>query len=97
MEMSKFEYLWSQVSEIGRMTSNAYRVYIEYCLRGEMSQKKLLEIKKDWKISSVSNTVRLLHGMGLLNCKVENGTIIYFVNEDFNAEEYLAKQKNKEE
>lgn len=97
MDMNQFEQLWNEVSEIGRITSNGYRVFVEYCLSGPMSQKELLEKKKDWKVSSVSNTVRMLHSIGLLDCKVDNGNIIYFVNEDFKAEDYLSQQKTKEE
>lgn len=93
MDMQKFEQLWNEVSEIGRITANGYRVYIQYCLSGEMTQKQLLEKKTDWKVSSVSNTVRMLHSMGLLDCRVENGNNIYFVNENFSAEKYLNKKK----
>ena len=89
MNMEKFEQLWNEVSEIGRITANGYRVYIQY---GAMTQKQLLEKKPDWKVSSVSNTVRMLHSIGLLDCKVENGNIIYFVNENFRADDYLNKK-----
>ena len=61
-------------------------------LAGAMTQKQLLEKKPDWKVSSVSNTVRMLHSIGLLDCKVENGNIIYFVNENFRADDYLNKK-----
>lgn len=97
MKMEKFEQLWNEVSEIGRITANGYRVYIQYCLSGEMTQKQLLQKKPDWKVSSVSNTVRMLHSMGLLDCKVENGNIIYFVNENFRADDYLNRKNTEEE
>ena len=79
MKMDVFEPLWHNVGDIAGMTSNCYRIFVDICLHGETTQKDFWE-RRNWIISSVSNTIRKLHDMKVLDCRLENRKIIYFPN-----------------
>lgn len=79
MEMDVFEPLWNIVGDTAGMTSNCYRIFVDICLHGATTQKDFWE-RRNWKISSVSNTIRKLYDMKMLDCRLENRKIVYFPN-----------------
>ena len=85
IELTNF---WEEVCKLNRLTSNDYRILFELALHGESTQKKLCA-KRHWKVSSVSNTVRKLEMLQLVNTRAEQGSIYYFVNKNFKATEEM--------
>ena len=94
----EFREFWNEICEVGRLSPNGYRIVIEFLIHDRaMSQKEFLDLKQDWKESSVSRTIRLIHSLGIFTCTVENGVIRYAVNPNFKAADSLkGKEKQNE-
>lgn len=80
MDINDFAKIWNVVGDMSRMTANAYRIFIALCVEGESTQSNLCK-RYNWLKSSVSESTKKLYDMKLVDCKIVNRRITYFVDE----------------
>lgn len=81
MTILDFKRVWEQIGNSTMINGNGYRVLVELLLNGETTQTELSK-RRNWKFSSVSNSMRKLYDMKLVDCKAKNRKLVYFATID---------------
>lgn len=81
MDILEFANIWNVIGDMPRMTANAYRIYIELCIEGESSQSVLCK-KYNWHKAGISNSMKALYDMNLVDCKLVNRKIVYYIKKE---------------
>ena len=82
MEVKEYAVIWYLIGDLPRLNGNGYRLLNHLLFEGANTQIQISEIRS-WKFSSVSNTMRKLYEMGLVECKAENKKFVYSFNYDW--------------
>lgn len=79
MNVKKYGEIWYLIGDLPRLNGNGYRLLNHLLFEGASTQIQISETRA-WKFSSVSNTMRRLYEMGLVECFAKDKKFVYSFN-----------------
>lgn len=79
MNVKEYAKIWYLIGDLPRLNGNGYRLLNHLLFEGANTQTQISEIRS-WKFSSVSNTMRKLYEMGLVECSAKDKKFVYSFN-----------------
>ena len=92
MDLKEFANIWTILGDMSRLNGNSYRILFHLLFEGGGTQTEISNIR-GWKYSSVSNTLRRLYDIGIVEAVVEDRKMMYIFNFDF---ELFKDNRNKD-
>lgn len=81
LSMQEFGVIWNRLADMNRLNGNAYRILFHLLFEGGGTQTEI-STARNWKFSSVSNTLRRLYDIGIVNVVVKDRKMMYVFNFD---------------
>ena len=82
MNVKEYGEIWYLIGDLPRLNGNGYRLLNHLLFEGASTQIQISETRA-WKFSSVSNTMRKLYEMGLVECSAKDKKFVYSFNYDW--------------
>lgn len=79
MNVKEYGEIWYLIGDLPRLNGNGYRLLNHLLFEGASTQIQISETRA-WRFSSVSNTMRRLYEMGLVECSAKDKKFVYSFN-----------------